>query len=348
VSQQVEPRAPMLGNIRSPSWPGMVLERLAATHWERWLTTAAVLVLIALAAARPTALAQVVEAGSILGLAARAEALRVGHPEQAAALWLQLRSRRPADLDFQERVAGELFRLYQAARAETEMTALLRDPDIAAMLRRGAPSLASAVGLALLRSGQAEAAVNVLRPALDRAADPELHQFLSLRLAAALSAAGRAAEAEPLLVGLLDRAPRDPDLRNALAYHYAVTDTRLAEAERLIQPALRQHAWRLSERLLAPHRHRATSAEYLDTLAWIRYRQNRLEEAKSLLQQAVALEGDEPEASILYHLAQTCYDLGDDRQAWDFCRKALTADPTHSDALRLKGLLEGEGHKQIG
>ncbi len=348
MSQQVEPRASAFRRVLTRANPALVLDRLATSRWERWLAGATLLVLIALAGARPAALSEVGQGVTILGLAARAQAVQTKHPAQAAGLWRRIRAYRAGDLAFQERAAAELFRLYGAAQAQTELTALLSEPAVREMLQRGAPRLASAVGLALLRSGATEAAIDVLRPALERAATPARHRVLALRLAAALTQAGRAAEAEPLLLGLYESEPDDPDLRNALAYHYALTDARLDEAERLLRPVLRAHPWRLSERLLAAREHRLAAAEYLDTMAWIRYRQDRLDAAKELLLAAVDNSADQPQAEILYHLAQVCYDLGDDRQAWDYCAKALALQPQHPEALRLQGLLEGADQNEIG
>lgn len=348
MSQQGEPRPSLRHRLAPAMWLTALLERLSQARWERWLTAAALLALIALAGARPRAVQGVWDGAGLLVVTARANALQARHPARAAALWQQLRARRPGDLPLQELATSELFRLYRAAGDEARVRTLLAEPTTQDLLRRGAPRLASAVSLALLRGGDAAAAVEVLRPALDRAATAARHRFLALQMADALTRAGRGDEAEPLLVGLQEAAPQDPDLRNGLAYHYAVADQRLDEAEQLLRPALRAQAWNWWQRLLSPAEYRLTQAQYLDTLAWIRYRQDQLQEAKSLLLKAVNQSVDQPQAEILYHLAQVCYDLGDDRPAWDYCQQALAAEPNHPEARRLQGLLEGDQQNHIG
>ena len=346
MSQQADPASPL--PCRLCRVPGLAagLEKLAETRWERWVVAVFGLAIIALAGARPTAVRDVGQGLSILGLAAEA---RTAHedPARAAECWRRVRRYRPRDLAFQEHAAAELFYQFERANLQQPLAALLREPQVRAMLDRGAPRLAYRLARALLDAGQAEEAVAVLRPAVERAATPARRRGVALMLAEALAQTGHAGQAETLVLGLQEAEPDDPALRNALAYHYAITDTHLTEAEQLLQPVLRAHEWQVVERAVSPRDYRRRQANYLDTLAWIRYRQDQLDQAKELLSKAVAMTPDAPNSEILYHLAQVCYDLGDDRQAWDWCQKALAERPRHAEALRLQGLLEGQGHNQL-
>lgn len=78
------------------------------------------------------------------------------------------------------------------------------------------------------------------------------------------------------------------DALNYLAYLWAVRGERLDDALRHIQTAL----------ALDP-----ANAAYLDTLGWVFFQQGRYEDARELLEQADALQPDDPE--ILEHLEKT-------------------------------------------
>lgn len=103
-----------------------------------------------------------------------------------------------------------------------------------------------------------------------------LEAYVGLALVSA--AAGNYEQAESYLDQAVRLSPYDPQLLNGRAYIYArYQGTRLFEAEQLARQAL------------AKARYPLEKARYLYTIAWVHYRQNRYEEAQSVLAEAAAL-----------------------------------------------------------
>src|SRR5207248_698122 len=93
-------------------------------------------------------------------------------------------------------------------------------------------------------------------------------------------------EAEALYRRLLELMPGDPLWQNDLAYVYAdLLETNLGEAERLVNQALKA----------APE-----EGMFLDTLAWVYYKQKRLPEALTVQQRAVQAIANYPD--LRFHL----------------------------------------------
>ncbi len=101
-----------------------------------------------------------------------------------------------------------------------------------------------------------------------------------------------------------------PDALNSLGYLYAEQNTNIEEAEKLIMRALE----------IEPR-----NAAYIDSLGWVYYKQNRIEEAIQKLEEAAGLLKD---AVILDHLADAYYKNGLYEKAKDFWQQSLKADPT--------------------
>lgn len=109
-------------------------------------------------------------------------------------------------------------------------------------------------------------------------------------------------------------------VRNSLAWLLAEQGVKLDEAEMLAREAVR----------LTPDP-LPTRANYVDTLAWVLFKQGRHDEAATLLEEAVAVEPRRP--AIVAHLGDVYAALDrleDARTAW---RDALAlADETEDDA----------------
>jgi tetratricopeptide (TPR) repeat protein len=103
----------------------------------------------------------------------------------------------------------------------------------------------------------------------------------------------------------LRRAPNDPVVLNNYAYSLAEANTRLDEAEAMVNRALAQDAG---------------NPIYLDTLGWIYYRQGRYAQAVQVLEQAVQDAPQEPE--LRYHLGMAYWRRGRLPEAQVELRKA--------------------------
>ena len=113
----------------------------------------------------------------------------------------------------------------------------------------------------------------------------------------------------------------DPDYADALnfiGYSYADRGIHLAEAEALIQKALK----------LKPG-----NAYITDSLGWVYFKQNRMDEAVKYLQEAARLMPEDP--AIMEHLADAYAATGRVQEALDIYRKTLERNPG-KDTLQQK------------
>lgn len=118
-------------------------------------------------------------------------------------------------------------------------------------------------------------------------------------------------QAEADLRRILAKDKDDARAMNALGYMLVVHTTRFDEARKLISRALE----------LTPD-----DAAVIDSMAWVEYRQGRVQEARSLLEKAF---DKVPDPEIAAHLGEVLWVLGEKdraRQIWD---QALTRDPGH-------------------
>ncbi|MDR2164142.1 MAG: tetratricopeptide repeat protein [Zoogloeaceae bacterium] len=120
---------------------------------------------------------------------------------------------------------------------------------------------------------------------------------------------GKLAEMESLLKKLIDLQPDNAHAYNALGYSLADRNLRLAEAHELIVKAVR----------LAPQ-----DPFIMDSMGWVLYRQGKLEEALTVLQNAYRINAD-PE--IAAHLGEVQWMLGRRDEAAAIWRKAASEAP---------------------
>lgn len=117
---------------------------------------------------------------------------------------------------------------------------------------------------------------------------------------------GYAEEGFAIYEALLASAPEDASLNNNYGYYLADVGVALDKAERHILRALAS----------APQ-----NAAYLDSLAWLQYRQGKYEEAKATLERALAIEPNDPEK--LAHLGDVLSALGEYREAKNCWSQAM-------------------------
>ncbi len=117
-------------------------------------------------------------------------------------------------------------------------------------------------------------------------------------------------EAAAVFQDALRRHPRADVIMNYLAYMWAVANVRLEEASRWAQLAVKQ---------------RPRSGAYIDTLGWVRYRQQRFEEALDLLLRARERLPDDP--AILDHIGDVLAQLKRIPEAAAFWSRSYAIDP---------------------
>jgi Flp pilus assembly protein TadD len=89
----------------------------------------------------------------------------------------------------------------------------------------------------------------------------------------------------------------DPDILNALGYFLTDTKRSLKEARQLLEKA----------NTLAPNKY-----HILDSLGWLAFREGKMEQAKTLLEQAYRLQAD---SEILTHWLTVLVNMGNKVQA---------------------------------
>ena len=126
-------------------------------------------------------------------------------------------------------------------------------------------------------------------------------------------------DVERTLKSLLDHNPEHADALNFLAYTYAEQGIKLDEAKNYIQRALTQ---------------KANDGYYLDTLAWIYYKNGEYHHAISTQQKALKIITDD--ATMHEHLGDMFWKQGEKEKAIQQWQSALSLQPDTPSALQLK------------
>ncbi len=125
-------------------------------------------------------------------------------------------------------------------------------------------------------------------------------------------------EAERHFRKTLELAPDFTEALNYLGYMWAERGVNLEEARTMIEKALKQEP---------------ENSAYLDSMGWVLYRLNRLEEALTFIQQSVD-HSEKPDGTLYDHLGDILSALGRHDQARKEWQKALGLEP--SDEIRKK------------
>ena len=128
--------------------------------------------------------------------------------------------------------------------------------------------------------------------------------------AAALEREGRFDKAEKLFMKCLELDPQHAEAYNYLAYMWAEKGIKLDQAFKYITKALK----------LNPK-----SGAFLDTLGWIYYMNEQYKEALEQVNHAAEIIPDDP--TILDHLGDIFFKLGDEKQAIPYWEKSFVLDP---------------------
>jgi tetratricopeptide (TPR) repeat protein len=220
------------------------------------------------------------------------------------------------------RAVTSLARVLYQAHGAAAITAQMRQVRNAATDVPGLLTLA-ALHLAAQDRTNAAAALARTRDAL-RAQQLRPPSDFYLLYGATLDELGRRDEAAELLLEALRHHPRAHLLMNYLAYLWAVANVHIETAAHWAQLAVK----------LAPR-----NGAYLDTLGWVRFRQQRLEESLDLLLRARAQLPDDP--TILDHIGDVLASLQRTPEAAAYWIRSYALDPRQppvADKLRAAGV----------
>jgi tetratricopeptide (TPR) repeat protein len=190
---------------------------------------------------------------------------------------------------------------YEAALTSTGAWASVDEKDPEPLL----------LGSALCRQlDREEDGLSLMRGAVMRA--PEETGVL-LEYAALLESLDRVDEAAQVLKGILGRQPHHAESLNFLGYMWVDRGMQLAEAESLLEQALR----------LEPG-----NPAFLDSMGWLWYKKGDLARAERWLERAISSGGRHPE--IFRHLAQVKMERGKRGEARQVLELGLEQNPSES------------------
>ena len=170
-----------------------------------------------------------------------------------------------------------------------------------------------------LENGEVGKAVDLYRKALE--ADPE-NQQRYLDLALLLQRLGKIDEAISVYQRALEKFPESLVLKNNLAsllLDHQYDEAGLAKANGLAE-ALEN----------------SRNPAFLDTLAWLRYRQGRYDEAKGYMEKALTTANNQP--VLFYHQARILAKLNDMKQACASLDKAIELNPRYKQIEEVQEL----------
>ncbi len=197
------------------------------------------------------------------------------------------------------------------------------------MVRQTAPSsrehLQAGITLLLIRyrAGEYPQAVEWGQELLEQHNEPVAQRSIRHILSGVYSAMQEYDQAQKHLEDLLAADPDDPILCNDLGYLWAEQGKNLEQAEKLIRKAIElDRADRI--KLRSPLDHPGPipdNGAYLDSLGWVLFKQGKVNEALTILKQALATpNGNDP--TIHAHLAEVLEHLGEVQMAFDCLQKA--------------------------
>ncbi|MEI6211429.1 MAG: tetratricopeptide repeat protein [bacterium] len=245
-------------------------------------------------------------------------ALAAGHTNEAIAAFQQTLTQSPMHLRAAMTLARTLVQRDGPA-AIAAQTQLTRDTPT------HVPALLTLAALHLTAKDRTRAVT-----VLDRVHDALQAQGLTpsvdiyLQHGATLDELGRTNDAAAVFQEALQHHPRADMIMNYLAYMLAVANVQLDEASTWAQQAVKQ---------------RPRSGAYLDTLGWVRYRQQRLEEALDLLLRARERLPDDP--TILDHVGDALARLQRTPEAAAYWSRSYALDPAQTavaEKLRSAGI----------
>lgn len=238
-------------------------------------------------------------------------ALVAGHTNEAVHAFQQTLARNPMHMRAVMSLSHLLYARDGAAAIATHAQQTRKTPD-------DLPGLLTLAALYLAAQDRTNAA-----PVLAHAHDVMLAQKMvptvdiDLLHGSTLDELGRPTEAAGVFEKALQRHPHADVLMNYLAYMWAVANVRLDEAATWAQQAVKLHP---------------NNGAYLDTLGWVRYRQQRLEEALDLLLRAREHMPDDP--TVLDHVGDVLAKLQRTPEAAAYWSRSYAIDPAQPEVAQ--------------
>ncbi|MBC8173542.1 MAG: tetratricopeptide repeat protein [Chitinophagales bacterium] len=162
-------------------------------------------------------------------------------------------------------------------------------------------------GIGLTYTDKSEEALKTYKRAIPlTAANPKLKADLYMRIGDTYNALKKYAESDEAYESSLQIDPKNPYTLNNYAYHLS---ERGEELEKAAEMAL------LANELVPG------DASLLDTYAWVLYKQNKFEQAKTWIEKALKNGGDDSDV-VLEHYGDILYQLGDPDAALEQWKKA--------------------------
>jgi tetratricopeptide (TPR) repeat protein len=269
---------------------------------------------------------------------------------EATRLWRRIATEKPDESDFQFELGrmALMAQWYEEAAHAFDIYLLMNPGDTGALYQSGVayfemdktdkaiytlkkivdmPEALYLIALVHRRESRYAEAVATMTEAETLATKLKRHDFLSRDFYLTFAYLCERIKDIPRTSGILERLhqehPEDAEVANFLGYLWADHNQRLDEAERLIRMALADDP---------------DSAAYLDSLAWVLYRQGRFAEAAVQIERCLRQEGDLPDAVIADHAGDIFVELGDLPRALSYWRLAaeLLSDDVDPAKVRAK------------
>jgi tetratricopeptide (TPR) repeat protein len=155
-----------------------------------------------------------------------------------------------------------------------------------------------------------------------KASDPKrLNSGFYLQLAAVYEGKGDYAEAERYSKQALEIEPDSAEVLNFLGYLWADRGVNLEQAREMIEKALKAEP---------------KNAAFLDSLAWVMFKQKEPQPALEYMLKAIELNG-EPDATLYDHLGDIYQALGQTELAREAWRKSVAIEPKDAVNKKLEG-----------
>lgn len=234
-----------------------------------------------------------------------------GQVFEAAALLNKAMEKNPAYLDAYLQYA---FRQQDEASMRQSITVL----EAVGHTRQDEPSVYVYLGILNSYLKTFKAAIAAFEKAESLVADsPQKNEILDASFyfwyAAACEREGKFEKAEKLFTSCLELDPEHAEAYNYLAYMWAEKGVKLDQAFKYISKALK----------LNPK-----SGAFLDTLGWIYYMNEQYKEALEQINHAAEIIPDDP--TIIDHLGDVLYKLGDEEQALPYWERSFILDPENA------------------
>ena len=173
--------------------------------------------------------------------------------------------------------------------------------------------------------GQLEQSLEVLKSVQSDAKENDNPNFLTTEYYLALGTAyymlDRKEETIQTLEKAVEQYPKNSEINNFLGYYLADENRDLRRAKRCVRNALKADP---------------NNSAYLDSLAWVLYRQGHYREAAKNIENAIRLQQSEIDSVILDHAGDIYFSIGDLDKAIHFWNGAIAQGGRDTDRIKQK------------